>query len=63
MKPKTRKSIKKRFKITKSGKILRRKPGQTHYRAKMSGEEKRQTKKWVEVHESEVKKIKKALKY
>lgn len=63
MKPKTRKSIQKRFKITKNGKILRRKPGQTHYRAKMSGEEKRQTKKWVEVHQSEAKKIKKALKY
>lgn len=62
-KPKTRKSIKKRFKITKNGKVLRRKTGQTHYRAKMSGEEKRKAKKWVEVTGPEAKKIKKALKY
>ena len=63
MKPKTRKSIKKRFKITKTGKVLRRKPGQAHYRAKKSGEEKRKGKKWVEVTGKEAKKIKKALTY
>lgn len=62
MKPKTRKSIKKRFKITKTGKVLRRKPGQTHYRSKMSGEEKRKVKKWVEVTGAEAKRIKKAIK-
>jgi len=62
MKPKTRKSLTKRFKVTKNGKILRRKPGQTHYRAKMTGQEKRETKKWVDVHETEVAKIKKGVK-
>ena len=63
MKPKTRKSIKKRFKITNNGKVLRRKPGQTHYRSKKSGEEKRKARQWVEVKGAEAKKIKKALKY
>ena len=63
MKPKTRKSIKKRFKITKNGKVLRRKPGQTHYRSNKSGEEKRKGRQWVEVKGAEAKKIKKALKY
>lgn len=63
MKPKTRKSIKKRFKITNNDKVLRRKPGQAHYRAKMSGEEKRKTRQWVEVTGAEAKKIKQALKY
>ncbi len=63
MKSKTRKSIKKRFKITKNGKVLRRKPGQGHYRAKKSGEEKRKARKWVEVKKPDAKKIKKALKY
>jgi len=33
---KTRKSIKKRFKITKTGKVLRRAIGQDHFRAKKS---------------------------
>jgi large subunit ribosomal protein L35 len=35
---KTRKSISKRMKITKTGKVLRRKPGARHYKAgKSSG--------------------------
>ena len=35
---KTRKSISKRLKITKNGKVLRRKPGARHYKAgKASG--------------------------
>ncbi len=61
MKPKTRKSITKRFKFTKNGKILRRASGQNHYRSKKSGEAKRQKRKWVPVHESETKKIKKLI--
>ncbi len=63
MKPKTRKSIKKRFKITKNGKVLRRKPGQSHYNSKKSGEERRKDRKWVEVKGKEAKKIKQALTY
>lgn len=58
---KTRKSIKKRFKITKTGKVLRRATGQDHYRAKKSGKEKRQKRKWIKVSKPEAKKIKKAL--
>ncbi|MGQ0554260.1 MAG: 50S ribosomal protein L35 [Planctomycetota bacterium] len=39
---KTKKSIKKRMKITKSGKVLRRKPGGRHYKAgKSSGRRRR----------------------
>ncbi len=58
---KTRKSIQKRFKITKSGKILRRPSGQDHYRAKKSGKRIRKSRKWVEVSKSETKKIKRLL--
>lgn len=58
---KTRKSIKKRFKITKTGKVLRRPAGQDHFRAKKSGEKKRKLRKWVEVSPGEAKRIKKEL--
>ena len=58
---KTRKSITKRFKITKSGKVLRRPTGLDHYRAKKPGKKIRQSRKWVEVSKSEIKKIKKLL--
>ena len=60
---KTRKSIAKRFKITKTGKVLRRAVGLNHNLAKKSGSKKRAKRKWVEVHKSEAKKIKKLLKY
>lgn len=58
---KTRKSITKRFKITKTGKILRRHTGLDHYRAKKSGKKIRQKRKLVEVSKVETKKIKKLL--
>ncbi|MDD2731973.1 MAG: 50S ribosomal protein L35 [Candidatus Pacebacteria bacterium] len=58
---KTRKSIKKRFKITKTGKILRRASGQDHFRAKKSGNLKRKNKKWVIVSKNEAKKIRKMI--
>jgi large subunit ribosomal protein L35 len=59
---KTRKSITKRFKITKTGKILRRATGLDHYRAKKSGEKIRQSRKWIEVSPYETKKIKRLIK-
>ena len=59
---KTRKSILKRFKITKTGKILRRVTGQDHYRAKKSGKKIRKTRKWVPLSKAEAKIIKKFLK-
>lgn len=58
---KTRKSLTKRFKITKTGKLLRRVTGLDHYRAKKSGKKIRQSRKWVEVYKSEAKIIKKLL--
>ncbi|OGZ19688.1 MAG: 50S ribosomal protein L35 [Candidatus Nealsonbacteria bacterium RIFCSPHIGHO2_01_FULL_43_31] len=61
MKKKTRKSILKRFKITKNGKILRRLTGSDHYRAKKSGNKIRRGRKWITVSEQETKKIKKLL--
>ena len=61
MKLKTRKSIIKRFRITKTGKILRRPSGLDHYRAKKSGKRIRKSRKWVEVSRPEAKKIKKLI--
>ncbi len=62
-KPKTRKSILKRFKITKNGKILRRLVGQMHYRAKNSGKKRRELRRLRELSPEETKKIKKSLTY
>jgi large subunit ribosomal protein L35 len=58
---KTRKSILKRFKITKTGKVLRRPTGQDHYRAKKRGKKIRASRKWVKVSKWEAKKIKKLI--
>jgi len=58
---KTRKSILKRFKITKTGKILRRMTGLDHYRAKKSGKKIRKSRKWVRVPKADAKKIKRLL--
>jgi large subunit ribosomal protein L35 len=58
---KTRKSITKRFKFTKTGKVLRRPTGQDHLLSKKSGQYKRNLKKWIEVPYSEAKKIKKLI--
>lgn len=59
---KTRKSITKRFKLTKTGKVLRRAIGQDHFRAKKTGKQIRRTRKWVKVSEPLAKKIKKLVK-
>ncbi|NCO80337.1 50S ribosomal protein L35 [bacterium] len=58
---KTRKSILKRFKITRTGKVLRRPTGLDHYRAKKTGKQIRKSRKWVEVPKAEAKKIKKLI--
>lgn len=58
---KTRKSITKRFKFTRSGKILRRQTGQDHSRAKKSGKKIRKIRKWVKLSKPEAKNIKKFL--
>ena len=58
-KAKTRKSITKRFKFTKSGKILRRIAGQDHYRTKKTGKQRRQGRKLTTLSVPDAKKIKK----
>lgn len=58
---KVRKSILKRFKITKTGKVLRRATGLDHYRAKKSGKKIRKSRKWVKVSKWEARKIKRLL--
>jgi large subunit ribosomal protein L35 len=59
---KTKKSILKRFKITRTGKILRRAVGQDHYLAKKSGKKIRQLRKWVKLSKAEAKVIRKMIK-
>lgn len=56
-----RKSIIKRFKITKTGKILRRVCGQDHFLVKKSAKKKRQFKKLVPLSKAEIKLIKRYL--
>jgi len=56
-KAKTRKSITKRFKFTKSGKILKRAAGQDHYRAKKTGKQRRHMRKWTALSTPDAKKI------
>ncbi|MDA1337322.1 MAG: 50S ribosomal protein L35 [bacterium] len=58
-KPKTRKAVTKRFKFTKSGKILRRIAGQDHYRVKRTGKQRRQMRKLITLSTPDAKKIKK----
>jgi large subunit ribosomal protein L35 len=62
-KAKTRKSVLKRFKITKTGKVLRRLVGQMHYRAKNSAKKRRALRRLREMSPEESKKIKKSLTY
>jgi len=63
MPAKTRKAITKRFKVTKTGKVLRRQSGLNHFRSKKTGQYKRKKRRLVEVSKPESKIIKKLLKY
>jgi len=56
-----KKALLKRFKVTRTGKILRRLSGQNHYRAKKTGEARRKGRKWVPLAKSEVKRVKRYL--
>lgn len=56
---KTRKALVKRFKVTKTGKILRKIGGQNHYRSKKSGKVIRQKRKMIEVPKALAKKLRK----
>jgi len=61
MKGKTRKSLTKRFKVTKTGKVLRRAVGQDHLLSKQSSNKRRGLRKMVKMSEAEAKKIRKLL--
>lgn len=61
MKAKTRKSLSKRFKVTKTGKVLRRVTGQDHLLSKKSSKKKRAMKKLVEMDAPQAKKIRRLL--
>lgn len=58
---KTKKALVKRFKITKTGKILRRITGQNHYRSKKTGEQRRKGRKWIALSKTEAQALKKFL--
>jgi len=58
---KTKKSVSKRFKITGTGKILRRKPGLRHLASSKSSKRKRRLGKAGQVHETMVDRVKACL--
>ena len=58
VKHKTRKIVAKRFKITSTGKVLRRTPNMRHLRRKKSKKQLRRYRKYVEVKGVMAKKIK-----
>lgn len=61
IKQKTRKGVQKRFKITATGKVLRRIQNSRHLRRKKSKKTIRSYRKYVEVVGEQAKKIKKML--
>lgn len=60
---KTKKSVAKRFKVTASGKIMRRPSGVSHFNAKLSGKQRRRKRKLIPVSKAEMKTIKRLLPY
>jgi large subunit ribosomal protein L35 len=60
-KQKTRKSLTRRFRITKKGKVLRRQGFKRHLNAKKSSKKKRRLGRVVQVKKAHARKIRKAL--
>ena len=60
-KAKTRKSVAKRFKVTGTGKLLRRKQGKRHLLQKKSAKRKRSLGKACLAHKADVPRIKESL--
>jgi len=58
---KTRKALVKRFRITRTGKVMRRPIGQDHYLSKQTGKARRHKRGWVELAQCEAKRIKRSL--
>jgi len=52
---KTRKAVKARFKVTGTGKLMRKRPGTRHILAKKSSKRKRRLHKSLPVHEGQMK--------
>lgn len=61
MKTKTRKSLASRFKVTSTGKVMRRTTGQDHLRQNKAKRVKQAKHSWVEVPPPLAKKIKKLM--
>lgn len=62
MKAKTRKSLTNRFKVTSTGKVMRRVTGQNHLRQNKTKRVKQAKNSWIEVPQPLAKKIKKMMK-
>jgi len=60
---KTRKSIAKRIKITKKGKVLKKRAGQDHFNARESGKVKRNKRRITKMAKANVKNIREQLPY
>ena len=60
-KQKTHSAAKKRFKVTAGGKLLRRRAMQSHNLEKKSAKRKRRFRRQQDVHESNVREVKKLL--
>ena len=60
-KQKTIKAISKRFKVTKTGKVLKRKDGQNHFNAKATGKHTRNKRKNLTLSKADAKVIKKII--
>ena len=61
MKLKTHKATAKRFKITKTGKIIRRRGGQDHFNAREGGKKMRNKRRDEQVARPERKRVRRAL--
>ena len=60
---KTRKAVRKRFKVTKSGKILHSRAGRRHLLTGKSGSKGRHLRRWALVDKTDVKRLRAGLPY
>lgn len=58
---KTHKAMAKRFKVTKTGKVLKRKAGQAHFNSRENGQTTRNKRRDVEMSDTFTKNIKKLI--
>ncbi|MBI2099209.1 50S ribosomal protein L35 [Candidatus Uhrbacteria bacterium] len=63
MKLKTQKTVAKRYRITKSGKIMRKTSGQDHFNARESGNVTRAKRSDAPAHQTDLKSIKQYIPY